>query len=168
MKVSIQTWIRGSQFQTLIGQCRCRGTSARNTVFTSVLKIQNGTLLPQYNLKKKILKTKLATHGSAVHKHTSRTFLICRVQMGCPFCTHTLHNDSNRPTRRRLPRVSRHFYSFLSALEKQDDDVAPFVLVFFCRYLALLALYHLFHRQGTRNSDILHIQCGSLRPCTFV
>jgi hypothetical protein len=172
MKVPIQTWIRGSIFQN--GRCTCSGTSVRNAVVTSVLKIQNGTLLRQYNLQKDIMKNQLAAHGSAVDKlvnktkqpddprrfpeldqeinelflfhgthtgntgrtiaqegfdervanlgglygagsyfadyscksnqytgrDTSRTFLICRVLMGWPFCTNTTHNDSARPTRR--------------------------------------------------------------------
>jgi hypothetical protein len=177
MKIPILTWIRNYIVQN--GQCGCRGLSARNAVVTSVLKIQNGTLLEKYNLAKKIMKTQLATHGSSVDKlvnktkqpdetrfpaldqeinelflfhgtdtgetgrtivkqgfdervaslgglygagsyfadcsckstqytgsATSRTFLICRVLMGWPFCTNTLHNDPVRPERsaRRPPQ----------------------------------------------------------------
>ena len=71
MKIPIQTWIRGSIFQA--GQCVCRGTSARNPVVTSVLKIQNGTLLQKYNLAKKLMKTQLAAHVSAVDKLVNKT-----------------------------------------------------------------------------------------------
>ena len=37
---------------------------------------------------------------------TSRTFLICKVLMGWPFCTKTTHNDRDRPERsaRRPPQ----------------------------------------------------------------
>jgi hypothetical protein len=183
MKIPIQTWIRGSIFQA--GQCVCRGTSARNPVVTSVLKIQNGTLLQKYNLAKKLMKTQLAAHGSAVDKlvnktkqpdnppfpaldqdinelflfhgtptgdtgrtiaeegfdervtsldglygagsyfadcscksnqytgsATSRTFLICKVLMGWPFCTKTTHNDPDRPERsaRRPPQNTTWYF----------------------------------------------------------
>jgi hypothetical protein len=168
MKAPIQTWMRSSIFQN--GQCRCHGTSARNAVVTSVLKIQNGLLLQKYNLAKKIMKTQLAAHRSAEDKlvnktkqpngttfpaldqdvnelflfhgtdtdekgrtiakegfetglasldglygagcyfadcscksnqytgsNTSRTFLICNVLMGWPFCTKTLHRQERLP-----------------------------------------------------------------------
>jgi hypothetical protein len=183
MKVPIQTWIRGSIFQN--GSCNCPGSSARTAVVTSVLKIQNGTLLEKYNLTKKIMKAQLALHGSAVVKlvnkpkqqddpgfpkldqeinelflfhgtrtentgqiiakqgfdervaylgglygggcyfadcscksnqytvpepvpvpvPASRTFLICRVLMGWPFCTHTSHSDARRPPDNSTGRV---------------------------------------------------------------
>jgi hypothetical protein len=45
----------------------------------------------------------------------SRTFLICRVLMGWPFCTNTTHNDSKRPTRRPPENSSGRVYDSIFA-----------------------------------------------------
>ena len=171
MRDPIQAYIRTAIFED--GRCDCVGTSVRNAVVTSVLKIRNPSLNRMYEAKKRGIQNFVTQHGLAVgslaHKthqpndgmlpleldpsinelylfhgtdldtarHVAefgfderlsnlaglfgagsyfadvacksnwytgrgsiRVFLICRVIMGLPYCTRTVHNDAEFPTRR--------------------------------------------------------------------